>query len=307
MLLVPGLVGACKDPEPADDDVSGPDADGDGFTADEGDCDDTDPAIHPMVAETCDDGVDVNCDGIEDDGCEILIEAGEFVRGLDDAEDYIPYTDEKPQATIQLGEYHIDRYEVTNLQYQRCVETGPCDPPAATSSYTHEAYHGNPEYWAFPVVHVTHEQAGQYCSWLGRALPTEAQWEKAGRGPAPSDQDLSWGPTVKEDQPECDMANYGFCYEDTMAVNAFPDSVTPYGVYQMSGNVLEWVADWYDVNAYEDDVDTDPTGPATGMYRSMRGGAWSGGWYDGRVLRRRFALPGQTSYDLGFRCARPTE
>jgi hypothetical protein len=117
----------------------------------------------------------------------LYVPAGEFTMGSENGED-----DEKPVHTVYLDAFWIDQTEVTNKQYQACVDAGTCEPPSDTSSYTHPGYYGNPEFDNYPVVYVNWDKANRYCEvWTGGDLPTEAQWEKAARGT--DERTYPWG------------------------------------------------------------------------------------------------------------------
>ncbi len=108
----------------------------------------------------------------------MYVPAGEFTMGSDNGEG-----DEKPVHTVYLDAFWIDQTEVTNKQYQACVDAGTCEPPSDASSSTHPSYYENPEFDNYPVIYVNWDKANRYCEvWAGGDLPTEAQWEKAARG-----------------------------------------------------------------------------------------------------------------------------
>jgi len=332
LLLVAALglaLGGCKgeecvcDDDTADDDVSdddvsddddatADDADGDGFTVEQGDCDDNDAAIHPAADEGCGDGMDSDCDGVEDSGCTVDIPQGEALIGSNEMSEVIPgqfisYWDERPEHEVEIDDFHIDLYEVTNFQYRRCVAEGDCEAPASVASRTRADYYDNPEYGGYPVIGVSYDQAEDHCEWRGGRLPTEAEWEKAAKGPSPNDQTAPWG--YLEEQvdwiEDCDKGNYGLCLSDTARVGSYPDGISHYGLYDACGNVMEWVADWYHTSYYTEPEasDDDPTGPTSGRFRVLRGGNWNTGWYDCRVVRRRYADPEYTNDGIGIRCA----
>jgi len=240
------------------------------------------------------------------DGMELVyIPAGEFQMGCDLAHNgvYDCSKDELPLHTVYLDAYYIDKTEVSNAQYEQCVADGACDAPNDKSSYSQSAYYGNTSYDNYPVINVSWEDASKYCSWAGRELPTEAQWEKAARGE--SVRAYPWG----DASPTCDLLNGyvdGYCVGDTTAVGSYAGGASPYGVLDMAGNVWEWVQDWYDGDYYSSlEKFINPTGPSTGTSRVIRGGGFNFGEDGLRSAVRYFSNPGNWGYDIGFRCAVP--
>ena len=227
-----------------------------------------------------------------------LIPAGEFQMGSETGS-----ADERPVHTVSLDAFYMDIYEVTNARYTVCVQAGGCESPVDTKSYTHSSYYGSSQYADYPVIYVTWEMANTYCTWRGARLPGEAEWEKAARGGL-TGKAYPWG----DDAPVCQSgadngANYDACSpDDTMAVGSFAPN--GYGLYDMAGNVWEWVMDWYSETYYASSPDKNPTGPESGDYRVLRGGSWD---YLGPLLRpanRYRDTPDDRNNDVGFRCAR---
>jgi serine/threonine-protein kinase len=237
-----------------------------------------------------------------------LVPEGEFIMGGNDGN-----ADERPRHLVYLETFYMDKYEVTNSLYEACVEDGACDPPQDGSSGTRSAYYGNSQYADYPVIHVNWDQAQTYCEWRGARLPTEAEWEKAARGI--DEYKYPWGNSfqcrngnfddlmrldgyVIPGGPNCDG------YKDTAPVGLFDDGSSPYTIYDMAGNVWEWVADWYDENYYSDSPNKDPQGPPFGSGRVIRGGAWDVANTKNLLATRRIGYdPSTTANYLGFRCA----
>jgi formylglycine-generating enzyme required for sulfatase activity len=231
----------------------------------------------------------------------VLVPEGEFIMGSDKGED-----DEKPPHTVYLDAFYIDKYEVTNARYKACVDEGVCNVPREFSSSTRDSYYGNPQYDNYPVVNVDWEMANAFCGWRDAGLPTEAEWEKAASWDEKKQEKYvyPWGEGIT-----CSLANYFDCRKkDTSVVGNYTDGKSPFGAYDMAGNVWEWVADWYTENYYStyprDQWPSNPTGPEYGVDRVLRGG--SGGSYDHflKSANRSYAYPATRNTQwLGFRCA----
>jgi formylglycine-generating enzyme required for sulfatase activity len=214
----------------------------------------------------------------------VVVPAGEFVMGSDDVE---ADDDERPMARIMVGTFWIDRVEVSNARYRRCVEAGPCAVPIGGGvDDSARAEH--------PVVVVSWRQAVTYCGWAGKRLPTEAEWEKAARGV--DGRRYPWG-----DRFDAGRANAGYS-AGTTAVGHYAAGASPYGVLDMTGNVWEWTSSLYRPYPY-DAADGREDREARGA-RVNRGGSW---YYGARYGRTTYRATADHMYrrigDLGFRCA----
>lgn len=222
--------------------------------------------------------------------------------------------DEQPSFMSFLDAYYIDETEVTNAQYAQCVEAGVCDPPDRSGATYYRTYYGDENYANFPVIFINWYDANTFCRWRDARLPSEAEWEKAaGFDP---EQGLKlrypWGEAFNGGRLNyCDTTctlekrdtAYDDGYRDTAPVASFPDGRSPIGAYDMSGNVMEWVNDWYDARYYESASDTNPMGPAEGEFKVIRGGSWLSAADEVSVVTRSSFDPTVSRANLGFRCA----
>ena len=230
----------------------------------------------------------------------MVVPAGWFLMGSDHHADPDAGPQEQPQRRIYLDEYQIDRYEVSNTHYLRFVlATGRAGPPY---------WRGDPfpeKMAAHPVIGVSWEEADAFCRWAGKRLPTEAEWEKAARGT--DGRIFPWGNEPAGWQ-KSNIAHpgskRGFKYPPLANVNRYDRGVSPYGVYQMAGNVGEWVADWFDPLYYRQGPDRNPPGPARGEQKVFRGGSWNEDPEVARSAGRGAKAPDEWSYLIGFRCAK---
>ena len=227
----------------------------------------------------------------------ILIPSDEFKMGSTD-EDKDAYHVEKPQHKVFLDAFWMDRTEITNAFYRKCVQANVCKSPAAPSAEGTKNVFTDAQYDLYPVVSVSWEQAKAYCEWAGRRLPSEAEWEKAARGP--DGNIYPWGKIL----PNAKLLNFNDPKGGLKAVGSYPAGASPYGILDMAGNVWEWVADWYDGAYYDDPPSENPKGPQTGQYRVFRGGAWYTTATNVRAAYRGRTDPESSFNNLGFRCVK---
>jgi serine/threonine-protein kinase len=233
----------------------------------------------------------------------VFVPGGEFIMGSD------VYYDEKPIHLVRLNAFWIDQTEITNAMFAAflnehsnllgdritALDTKDEDAHIHLADGSWQAIQG---YEAHPVVEVTWYGAVAYCSWAGRRLPTEAEWEKAARG---TDRRIyPWG----NDEPNADMLNFNYEIGDTSKVGSYPKGSSPYGALDMAGNIWEWTADWYVQTYYVNSPSVNPLGPDSGAYRVLRGGAWSYRDTYARSMHRSKGAPFVSHDFIGFRCAR---
>lgn len=218
----------------------------------------------------------------------VLVPAGEFVMGTEGQ------GDNSPPHTVRLAAFLIDRYEVTNAEYEEfCRATGKGLPVFWGS----DSLRSGPRYPDHPVVMVSWRDAQEYAAWRGKRLPSEAEWECAARG------GLASRMYVGGDDLDPAQANFTKSGQrGPVAVGSYAPN--GFGLYDMAGNVQEWVADRYGEDYYRTGPAEDPRGPERGRLRVLRGG----GWYTGpgcMGVGYRIALPENwVDFNVGFRCAR---
>jgi formylglycine-generating enzyme required for sulfatase activity len=225
----------------------------------------------------------------------VLIPQGPFIMGTNDNEPWDLVS--RPASAKGLDVFYIDKYEVSNSLYANCVLENVCNPPSRYRSKTRQSYYGNPAYFDYPVIYVSWNDASTYCSWRGGRLPLESEWEKAARGE--NAFTFPWG----GESADCRYANFtpeNACEGDTVSVRSYSLGASPYGVFNMSGNVYEWVQDWF--QAYPGG-NPDATKEYELSFRVVRGGAYFDGLNNIRTTSR-FGLNPKYKYSyVGFRCA----
>lgn len=239
----------------------------------------------------------------------VVIPAGWFTMGSNKKIDRKAYRPEMPQRQVYLDAFEIDAYEVTALEYLRfVVDTGR--PPLPDWKFDGGNFQESMAH--HPVMHVTWYDADAFCRWAGKRLPTEAEWEKAARGT--DGRIYPWGNTPAG----LTRANFGrsgisgpvrdrperlLLYPPIISVDKYEIGISPYNVFQMAGNVAEWVNDWYDPAYYQTAPDRNPQGPSTGEHRVFRGGGWIDSTPTVRTAQRNGTAPETQANWLGFRCA----
>jgi len=313
------------------------DADGDGYgnglTCHGPDCDDSDSEVYPTQRENCTDKIDNDCDLLIDDDdieCQqtnlVAVPEGWFFRGTCNEGSDPPCSEgdpgysrsyqeiEMPRREIYLTGYFIDAYEVSVGDFRVCLESGACQEKWIGTYYDATfCNYDKPARENHPINCASWYAADQYCQFAGKRLPTEAEWEKAARGI--EGYRYPWG----HGGVSCSVANYRyltntFCVGDTAPVDSYPEGASPYGAYNMGGNLWEWVHDWYHPDYYDESFpfpdfspNENPQGPKEGTLRMIRGGSWvtSEGFI--RTAPKHFYEPDMGVEDVGFRCVRSME
>jgi formylglycine-generating enzyme required for sulfatase activity len=214
----------------------------------------------------------------------VAVPGGPFIMGYGG--------DDNPVHEVTLSDFWLYRSKVTNSQYAFCVAMGLCTPPNTEKNIDY----GDPLKANHPVTGVSYDQAASYCSFVNGRLPSEAEWEKAARGP--DGNIYPWGDST----PSCELANYGTCEYETTSVVDHPAGQSYYEALDMAGNVYEWVADWYDPKYYSVSPTDDPLGPDLGNTRSVRSSGFNSPAYETESARRFAYNPIFQLENLGFRC-----
>lgn len=257
----------------------------------------------------------------------VLIPAGTFLMGSPNTSSYPQ--DETPQHEVELDGFFIDRYEVTNQAFAEFLNARGASAAFAKErpgwvvirndlaleekrqwwpteiEWADGSYRAVAGFELFPVLSVSWYAADAYCRWIGKSLPTEAEWEKAARGGLEK-KDYPWGSEVPTG---------GVIFKRAWRSNAYPAPAeqvgnyhpNAYGLYDMAGNVSEWCSDWYDPNSYRVSPRRNPKGPASGLQKVIRGGSWAGTSSLLRVADRTAALPSDLNSGVGFRCVKDSQ
>lgn len=235
---------------------------------------------------------------VGDDGREMVqISEGPFVMGSRD-NDSDP--DEKPEHQVYLKAYFFDKNEVTQYAYDRFAKMTKRAKRKIEVFEDDPAKLLKPEH---PMIAVTWEDAEAYCKWAGKRLPTEAEWEKAARGEGK--RRYPWGDEFVVGYANIDGNEDAFRY--LAPPGSFESGRSPYGIYDMTGNVGEWVSDFYDENYYRKSPYRDPKGPEQGDQHVIRGGSWRETKRNVRASKRFQAKPWRHDVTVGFRCAKDVD
>jgi formylglycine-generating enzyme required for sulfatase activity len=225
----------------------------------------------------------------------VLIPAGKFLRGSNNR-----MPDEGPQYTAETKAFWIDKYEVTNLQYKQFIDATKRKSPALFRNRTYPE--GKVDH---PVVYVSWFDAHDYCQWAGKRLPTDIEWEKAARGSS-DDRDYPWGDTFDVNNLNSPVRWKSLHMEgDTTPAGSFEGGKSPYGLYDMSGNVWEWTDSWY--TQYPGNKW--PSENYGEMYKVLKGGSWWDCSYyqcgvSAPVFNRSYFKQSVKNSSFGFRCAK---
>ena len=230
-----------------------------------------------------------------------LVPGGEFSMGRhrttpDDEKGMRPLAlrDDRPVHTVDIDGFYMDVDEVTHADYALFLEAAKREAP----------YHWigglmPPDKAKTPIYNVDWDDATAYCSWAGKRLPTEAEWEKAARGGLEG-LDYPWG----DDKPVEALALFDTPLGPTPVGKRKPNA---FGLRDMAGSVAEWCGDWFERTYYESSPAKNPKGPETGMYKVIRGGAWSDGPRRITVFFRNWVRPNQKTPNVGFRCVQDAQ
>ncbi len=250
-------------------------------------------------------GEKVNQKGSKSTENMILVEGGTFTMGSNEGE-----TDSRPAHQVTISSFYIDKYEVTNAQFCEFLNSITKNSPDEVARYFYQdedivSYNAETSkykplgaYSKHPVVEVTWEGAVAYAEWVGKRLPTEAEWEFAARG-GKNSTGFEYSGNNKPDL----VAWYNDPYGSTRTIGTkMPNEL---GIYDMSGNVWEWCSDWYDKDFYKKSESSNPnsTVPDKDATRVLRGGAWNSTVADIKIIYRNSLKPHYSNGGSGFRCA----
>ena len=219
----------------------------------------------------------------------VLIPAGEFTMGSDKGDD-----DEQPSHKVLLDSFYLDKFEVTNGRFAKFVEAIQSEPPWGFADKETPVLRPDQ-----PVRWVNWMDSIGYCLWVGKRLPTEAEGEKAARGP--DGRAYPWG----NDPPTPAHAVFGLkeASDTVSAIGNRDKGKSPYGVHDLAGNLYEWTTDWYDEEFYSKNPAINPRGPSEGTAKVQRGGSYINGAYRLRSSFRTKGDPTEHDPNVGFRCA----
>lgn len=226
----------------------------------------------------------------------VFILAGEFLMG---SKDRNGRPDEYPQHKVYLDAFYIDRFETTGKAFEEYLFLNPKEHPTITGWWGRQI---RPDMKNRPVFGLSWKRCKDYCAWQGKRLATEAEWERAAAGLEV--RRFPWG----NELPDQERANFNRCCFvmkglSTDKVGSHPSGATPDGIYDLAGNIAEWVYDWYDKNYYKYSEYNNPKGPARGINHTIRGGAWNSLSGYLRSSARFGYDEAKDFYGVGCRCA----
>ncbi len=232
----------------------------------------------------------------------VLIPEGSFPMGVPHG-DRDGGRDEYPRHDVFVNDFYIDKFELTNGRYLEFVKATKHRIPQNPKNATRNLWEGDTITESLadrPVVNVDWADAQAYCQWAGKRLPTEAEWEKAAKGTA--DRRFPWG-NVEPTNKHLNFNQQWIGEKTLMPVGSYELGKSPFGVYDMAGNVWEWVNDWYDAKYYERSPAKNPVGPESGTKRVLRGSGWQNETPTVRIFTRVDSDPTIRNESTGFRCA----
>ena len=252
----------------------------------------------------------------------VLVPAGEFTMGTDDSHASV---DQRPAHQVYVDAFYIDKHEVTNAQFEEFILAGGYKKRKywteaswefiqkervfysspmrntyrinAPLAFGDNAVSTEPDH---PVIGVSWYEADAYAKWVGKRLPTEAEWEKAARGTRKK-RIYPWG-----NKMDFEKLNYFPHQQKLMPAGSFSEGKSPYGVLDMAGSVWEWCSDWY-AGIYSQGERKNPKGPARGELKVLRGGGWASIRLQLRCANRYAEKPTHRAYTVGFRCVKDVE
>ena len=232
----------------------------------------------------------------------VLIPEGSFPMGVPQG-DRDGGRDEYPRHDVFVSSFYIDKFEMTNGRYLEFVKATGHRVPQNPKNPTRNLWQGDTIGESLvdrPVINVDWADAEAYCKWAGKRLPTEAEWEKAAKGTA--DRRFPWG-NVEPTNKHLNFNQQWVGEKTLMPVGSYEAGKSPFGVYDMAGNVWEWVNDWYDAKYYEKSPAKNPKGPESGTKRVLRGSGWQNETPTVRIFTRVDSDPTIRNESTGFRCA----
>jgi formylglycine-generating enzyme required for sulfatase activity len=235
---------------------------------------------------------------IGDEGREMVqVPEGPFIMGSKDGD-----PDEVPERQVFLSAFYIDRKEVSQEEYARFAKMTKRSLPKIEVFEDDQSKLLQSE---FAAMSMSWDEATAYCKWAGKRLPTEAEWEKAGRGEGR--RKYAWGDTARTGRANANLDGSEDGYRYLAPPGSFEAGRSPYGIYDMTGNVAEWVADSYDEHYYQKAPFRDPKGPDRADLKVVRGGSWRETEHTARLSKRFAAKAWRTDITIGFRCANDME